>query len=474
MPSAPRSQRDAKVTKEERALLLLTLRDPMNEGACCIVGINGVIHRALDGKPEDDPRQGPILRAALTLLYGPCSDEEHFALRKKLMTCECNPSVMASHKTINRPLTHVLESVLFVICGTISDYFRRLGPGKFRKAKENTPPEKQPWPSCITDVIPVPGGEQDGLRGLARWAIVVPEGYSIFALIGALARFWEPFGREALDTPSLFPLATRHLQRALESYSPHAPPDEQWRVFISPVTACANALFWTLSEVDMRTCVLNLLPVYEDMYAVAVQVEPILLHLKPVISMDDCRRWFSLVRGLRSAIAPDGTFITRPEGTPHRAMAISTQFGAAHNRMVEVRNRNQCLHVECTSEIQERSSVCSRYQIVRYCRPECHKAAWTAPHLPHKTLCKKISTLRAAVRLTDDKEWNHIVRDTSNHRSPREFMVMCTAARADPGVAEAIWKGIVQLTEARTHFLEDQHRAKVHGVGRRVHLEGTG
>lgn len=100
----------------------------------------------------------------------------------------------------------------------------RIGPGKIKKAKENTPPEAQPWPSCIADIIPAPGGEEEVLLGLSQWAAHVPGGHSIFSLIGGLARFWDPFAVQLFRTPSVFELAMDHLQRAYDAYDPSASP----------------------------------------------------------------------------------------------------------------------------------------------------------------------------------------------------------------------------------------------------------
>ncbi|KAJ7135764.1 hypothetical protein C8R44DRAFT_869472 [Mycena epipterygia] len=68
------------------------------------------------------------------------------------------------------------------------------------KAKENTPPEAQPWPNHIADVIPAPGSEEEVLPGLVQCAAHVPGGHSIFSLVGGLARFWDPFAVQIFRT----------------------------------------------------------------------------------------------------------------------------------------------------------------------------------------------------------------------------------------------------------------------------------
>ncbi|KAJ6528737.1 hypothetical protein DFH09DRAFT_1327556 [Mycena vulgaris] len=426
----------------------------MHENACCVLGIHELLGKALpdDKKTEDDACQGPILRAALRFLSAPRSDEEHAALREHLLTCNCKPGIRAQHKHVYRPLPEVLESAIFHICSMVSDYFMRIGAGKFRKVKSNTSPEAQPWPSCISDVIPASGGEGDDLAGLVQWAAHVPEGHSIFALVSALARYWEPFAMRLFQAPEVFLLATQHLQRALDSYDACVPPGAQMMAFIAPVIACVQGLFGALSEVDMRCTISMIAPVYEQMYAIAVAMEPILLRMRAHMSMDDCRRWFHLVRTIRSVITPNGSWIRRPGGPP--PMEPHTHYGAAFHRMVEIRNRNQCLHVACTSKIQERSSVCSRCGIVRYCSRECLEAAWLAPRIAHKTLCKQITALRAAMLLRDDKVWANVVRDSQVHRSPEDFADMCVRLGADVRGAEAIWRGIMLLTDEKLKFAD--------------------
>ncbi|KAJ7436905.1 hypothetical protein B0H11DRAFT_636472 [Mycena galericulata] len=444
----------ARATKHERATLMLTLADPMNPDACCVIGLRGILDKVLAKNPEDNARQGPILRAAMSFLSRKRSDEEHAAIRDRLLDCQCKPKIRALHRPVHRPLTEALELVLFMICGTISEYFMRLGPGKFRKPKENTLPEAQPWPCCIPDIIPVPRGEHDVLVGLVQWAANYPGGHSVFFLIGALARFWDPFALLVFQAPGVFLLATLHLQCALKAYDPHASSAVRINTFTTPVLACAKGFFHTLLEIDLPG-VIQLLRtppmVFEDLFAVAVSIEPILVTMRE--QMDDCRRWFHFVRGMNDA----STFTKSPRGSAKRA---ETDFIGAYDRMVE------CLNIACTAETQGRSSVCSRCGIVRYCSRECLEAAWAAPRLPHKSLCKRIRTLRAAANLDEPKAWNHMMRDSALHRSPVEFIAQCVKHSVDPRLAEAIWRGISLLAHEKLRF-------SVEGNGERDYADGS-
>jgi hypothetical protein len=106
-----------------------------------------------------------------------------------------------------------------------------LGAGKFRKEKDNVSEDAQPWPSRISDVIPTPDGEKEPLSVLVQWAANVPGGHSIFSLIGALARFWEPFAVQLFQSLAVFGLATQHLRYEFDSYNPRASTPEQMILF---------------------------------------------------------------------------------------------------------------------------------------------------------------------------------------------------------------------------------------------------
>ncbi|KAJ7478254.1 hypothetical protein FB451DRAFT_1556999 [Mycena latifolia] len=450
-----RHQRAARATNHERALALLTLLNPMHEDACCVFGMSSLLEKIFAHKATaDDPRQAPILRASMSFLSSPRSDGEHAALRERLTRVDCKQRSRFRHAPVSRPPAEVLELVLMDMCAAISDYLLQLGADKLRKEKPTASQDDQPWPSRVSDVIPTPGGELELLTALVQWAAKVPGGHSLFLVIGALARFWEPFTQEVLRVPSVFALATQHLQHALDAYKAGIDLAAQmYASFISPIISIAQGLFFAILETDMAATIGLLPPIYESMYTIALEIEPILLGMKFTVGLDDCRRWFHFVRRLRKAINPDGTFITAaqvdqlPPETDRR-----TSFAVAFHRMVEVRNRNQCLNIACTSKIVARSSICSRCGIVRYCSPECLKAAWAAEELPHKSLCTAIKALRTVTGLLDNTAWNATVRDTSMHRSPETFALLCAARNADEDVAEAVFQGISYLTFAKMRF----------------------
>ncbi|KAJ7464066.1 hypothetical protein FB451DRAFT_1264568 [Mycena latifolia] len=436
---APHDPRPAeRAPQQERALLLMTLNDPMHADSTCIRGIYDLLGKILPGgNSAEFLRQGPVLRATMGFLTAKRTDDEHRALRQRLLTCNCKLEIRLQHEGVKLTPPEVFEMCLFHMCSTIGDHFRNIGAGKFQKPKGRGP-STEPWPSCISDLIPATGGEQEVLDCLVQWAADGIRGFSIFALIGALASFWEPFAIRVFDDPDVFSLATNHLQRALDSYTPDISSTQLWNVFCPAVVACAQSFFFTLHEIDLRRTIHRILPLYEQLYAMTVAIEP---------------RWFHHIRVLRDIIGPDGRFVATSPDDEEGPTDASAHFRMAYQQMVAIRNRNQCLHVACTVEARERLSVCSRCGIVRYCSRECLAAAWTAPALPHKALCKQIRALRAAIRLGDDKEWARVVRDTLFYRSPGEFAERCTAFGADPATAEAIWDGIHFLTEAKLNYV---------------------
>ncbi|KAJ6556567.1 hypothetical protein DFH09DRAFT_1317887 [Mycena vulgaris] len=451
-----------RATKEERALTLLTLLNPMHEDACCVLGMHVLLDKLLFHKAlEDDSRHGPFLRAAMTFLSTKRSPGERHVLRERLTRRHCKHSIRSrlNHRPVTRPLTEIFELVLLDICGAITDYFMRLGPGKLRKEKPNVSQDAQPWPSRVSDVIPTPGGERERLEALVQWAATAPGGHSVFTLVGALARFWEPFA---------------HLRCALDSYSPHATRGVQMYVFISPVIACAG-LFFAIMEIDMTATISRLAPIYEEMYTIAVAIEPILLRIK---DMDDHRRWFKFVRQLRAVIKPDGTFITVAEASALPGERdFRVHFGGAFLRMVEIRNHNKARFLPlplglalltdatslsaCTSAAVRKSKrALPSARVVELSGFAVLRAAWDATDLSHRVLCKQIKALRTGMGLLDDKVWNHTMRHSIIHRLPEEFIQICVARNVDQGIAEAIFRGVNLLTQAKSRFAanEDQMR----------------
>ncbi|KAF8179294.1 hypothetical protein K438DRAFT_2021642 [Mycena galopus ATCC 62051] len=445
MPSKSRSQN---ASKEERDLLFFTLSNPMHDGACCVLALSGILDKVLKKRGEDS-RQGTLLRAAMSFLATDRgSDKHHSALRERLKTCQCEPKIRMFHESTTLPSTELLEKILWTLCLHIADYLTNLGPGKFRKAKQNLPAAAQPWPTCIEDVIPASRTEADVLVSIVRWAADYPGGHSVFALLAGLARFLEPFAQVLFQVPVVFLLATRHLQCALQAYDPHVDHTLQMNMFTSPLIACTG-LFREISVIDMPSTMDILAKIYEELYPVAVRMETILRSMTDR-RMTVPRDWFAFVRSMRDSIGTDSTLLY---GEGPLVLEPPVCFAGAFQLMTEMRNRNQCLHLACTARIVSRTSMCSRCGIVRYCSHTCLTAAWTAPHQPHKTLCKAIRALRAATLLMDDTAWSHTVRDSARS-DPTEFVGTCMALAVDISTAQAVIEGMWSLSQAKRNSLQ--------------------
>ncbi|KAJ7657242.1 hypothetical protein DFH06DRAFT_1131756 [Mycena polygramma] len=405
------NEKPERATKHERTVLIFTLLNPMHDEARCICALLGLLQKALFHKEtQDDAHQGPILRAAMKFLGTKRSKQEHAALR-------------------------VLDLVISDICATIADYFLELGPGKFRKAKINTSPAMQRWPVSSDDVIPS-GNERDVLDALVRWVEIVPNGVSIFTLIGSLARYWEPFAKEVFSFGPVFMLAVQHLEGALESYDPNAPLGDHYVSVAFPVSVC-GAFFITLCQVDLSLTLTKVDASSERVRSLAVHMDAI---IKDMPEMADAHRWFTHVLGCRPRINVEKGI--RAEKTP------SQHYHAAFHEMMEARNRNQCLNVGCVAKLGVRLRVCSRCNIVRYCSSQCQTAAWNAGYLPHKTLCNHIVAFRATVGLVEQQDWDAVIVDgTTRHRSPFELAALCDPMTVDARIAEAIWRNINSLKD---------------------------
>ncbi|KAJ7085452.1 hypothetical protein B0H15DRAFT_802016 [Mycena belliarum] len=400
------------LSKEERALLMFSLLNPMHKDACCLYLIISMLDQVFTKKWEEDPRQGPFLKAGMAFLTTERSDEGLAALRKHLSACHCKPRYRASHSSVIR-FDVLLEKVLWFLSMKITEHFKLLGPAKFRKAKPNSPADVQPWPTCVEDVIPAPRTEHDILVSLLGWAAPYPGGHSVFALIGALGRFVEPFGVMLFQAPGVFLLATRHLKCALDAYDPRRPYAKQMTTFTSPVLACAQGLFHTVSLIEMAGTMEIMARIYEELYPVAVGLEPILRRIDDE-RLTIAKFWFATVRSMRDAIGTDGTLRAMPPGK--RSMEPRLHYARLFQSMAE-----------------------------------CLEAAWAAPSLPHKALCKSIKALRAEAGLADDKAWSRAMHD-SGRGAPADFVAVCSAHKVGTGITDAVWQEISQLVRAKVHF----------------------
>ncbi|KAJ7847437.1 hypothetical protein B0H14DRAFT_2769892 [Mycena olivaceomarginata] len=424
MPSRSRCQN---ASKEERDLLFFTLSNPMHDDACCVLALSGILDKNSD----------------VLLATDRGSDKQHSALRVRLKTCQCKPKIRTFHESTSLPSTELLEKILWTLCLHIADYLTNLGPGKFRKAKQNLSADVQPWPTCIEDVIPASRTEADVLVSIVRWAADYPGGHSVFALLAGLARFLEPFAQVLFQVPVC----------ALQAYDPHVAHTLQMNTFTSPLIACTG-LFHEISVINMPSTMDILAKIYEELYPVAIRMEPILRSMTDQ-RMTVPRDWFGFVRSMRDSIGTDGSLLY---GEGPLVLEPPVCFAGAFQLMTEMRNRNQALR------------IVSRHLHVLPVHT-CLTAAWTAPHLPHKTLCKAIRALRAATLLMDDTAWSHTVRDSARG-DPTEFVGTCMALAVDTRTAQAVIEGMWSLSQAKRDSLQATNGGEDESYGDRGHEQG--
>ncbi|KAJ6556576.1 hypothetical protein DFH09DRAFT_1365576 [Mycena vulgaris] len=256
------------------------------------------------------------------------------------------------------------------------------------------------------------------------------------------------FSVQLFQNLRIFLLATQHLRCALDSYNPHATRGVQMYVyvFISPVIACAG-LFFAIMEIDMTATI----TAFQGMYAIAGSMEPILRGMK---DMDDNRRRFKFVRQWRAVIKPDrpgrNVYHSREASALPGERDFRVHFGGAFLRIVEIRNRNKArciafpLGVDLLTEATSLSACTSAAVPKSKCALPSARAVESSG----------FAVLRAVWEATDlsYKLWNHPMRDSIIHRSPEEFIQICVARNVDQGIAEAIFRGVNLLTQAKSRF----------------------
>ncbi|KAJ7936401.1 hypothetical protein B0H13DRAFT_2303795 [Mycena leptocephala] len=199
--------------------------------------------------------------------------------------------------------------------------------------------------------------------------------------------------------------------------------------------------------------------IHKEMYALAVRIEPILATPAMRVQMGDkCGFYFEFVRCMRTVMEPDGTLIELDKVD----IPLSKHYVAAFMKMSEIRNRNQCLHIECIKPVLGRTAACSRRGIVRFCTRECSVPCIRLgrPVSPAQNTLRENPELRVATLLTDDVAWNRIVRDAVVPFSQLNFYEACEAGRVDPHIAEAVWQGITNLTQGKDEFAVKMEAAK--------------
>lgn len=286
-----------------RNLLIFTLLNPTHKDAGCIHFMVEALRDSGIGREDRRERlPGPILRAGMKFICATRSIEDGALLEGNLSACRCKPAIREGHAwaTDTYPPVVAKEIVLQAIVTETAKYLLRASPGKFRKRKGDAPPEEQPWPCCIEDLILVPDGECDVLCAICKWAspLSIPHGHIVFVLIGALARFWQPLANKLFLTPLVLELASEHMQHAIDTYDPHADIAVQTRGFLSPIISCVDGLLNPLRKINTPLLLLSCHALVPSMLSMGQRAFPIVVDFRKRggPKMDDIVRWFSLMK----------------------------------------------------------------------------------------------------------------------------------------------------------------------------------
>ncbi|KAJ7157699.1 hypothetical protein C8R43DRAFT_1105939 [Mycena crocata] len=221
-------------TAQQTQTLLAGLRSPMNHETgclfamfkcCCLLG------RA-NAKPSSE-----LVRTALQFLLTAENPAAHTALQEKLVSCSCR----IYHSGTTPPATlQPLECLdLFIdhLCNMICAQLRELRPAKFRPRKPNRAARLQPWPNGLADLGLDNRPCSQLVDILLRWTQASPVGSQIFDLLGALSRFWNPFGEEVMASIKVIQ-HMRHTLAGAATFHEHPIPPMSADFFRRSVRAC--------------------------------------------------------------------------------------------------------------------------------------------------------------------------------------------------------------------------------------------
>ncbi|KAJ7275860.1 hypothetical protein C8J57DRAFT_1311864 [Mycena rebaudengoi] len=420
-------------------LLSRSLSDPNDPAACCLAAISLALDILVGGGGIDPADQGLILRGIMKFLTRPQSEAEHALLRKHLLTCSCdltdrtarslhNQSTDTSAQTFDRAI-HQFSSHLVLALG-------RRNAGQFQSRKKNLRPPDQPWPLDPADLYSSADGCRGMLHSLLRWCASTAEGYSIFMLVGELAKFYDPFAREVFRHPYTFALATRHLQTAVDIYDAGtffiSLPEYLGRSLMGYKVLIAGCSF-TDSPKTMAT----LSRIRGPINKLASRMYPVLNRA----TQPEDFRLFTMLRGIGAPVAreiPD--------------IQAGRQYEVVLDSMNALRGRNFCMHVTCMDITTTQTTLCTRCGTIRYCNATCQRAAWRTGSVPHKALCDLVNRLRTQLELKDPDEWRKWVDGVI--RPPSEefpFTTLCHAKGVSQDLILGIYNEIGNLTTLRDH-----------------------
>ncbi|KAJ7655337.1 hypothetical protein B0H17DRAFT_1214124 [Mycena rosella] len=400
----------------------------------------------------------------MRFLTAPRTPEERTAIKARLLACTCHeeddPDSDSEHRAPRMPAptspTFYYEKAMLNICLVLYGALDPLCPGQFRKRKKDVAKVDQPWPSDVHDLFPAGRGCADAIYSLMGWAENGSGGCGPFIAIAALITYWEPFGREVLRQPVVMASAARKLMIGYAEYLKSSDPDHH--LFTWPIYACADRFMHSLRRFHPAEALSAMLPSYPELYLVSARITPI-LDANPILGskFTQARYWFDALIDFQPVFilaCENPNMVIRLEGTEGHEAALAG--------MMQLRNNNRCMNVDCQAPLGTRTSPCVRCAIVRYCGKECQRIAWKAAIAPHQPLCKLIHILREKLGLLDADKWDswvlHDAPNRTDEHNWRNFSSFCESYNLDLALSETVDGQIKALEASRKGPLQANER----------------
>ncbi|KAJ7149244.1 hypothetical protein C8R43DRAFT_1007561 [Mycena crocata] len=123
----------------------------------------------------------------------------------------------------------------------------------------------------------------------------------------------------------------------------------------------------------------------------------------------------------------------------------------ARYQMLWLQRTQRCMHLLCpmdptTARAITNLTLCRRCMVVRYCGPECQRAAWDADMLPHRDLCNNVCAVRHSVGMDYKRNKKNTEKKTKDNdetdRSDKQWSQWLMRAGVVGAVATFKEKGV--------------------------------
>ncbi|KAJ6550795.1 hypothetical protein DFH09DRAFT_1366575 [Mycena vulgaris] len=433
--------------------LLTGLRSPITHETGCLFSMFRAC-RMMD-RANAHP-SSELTRAAMHFLLSIRTPASADALTAQLLSCSCQIFDLGKTPPATLQPLECLDLFIHHLCTMIREALRDLRPAKFRTRKPNQTARRAPWPNCLADIGLDSASCADVVDTLLRWTSPAPIGSEILALLGALARFWNPLGEHLMRSPNIVCHVRRTLVEATRFYEYPIPP-QSVGFFPRAVEACYS-LERGLHQVNAEYSMQN--QCWSDaLLDLAPGLVPLLARHAP--RLDAEREWLSTML-LRRGLTVPGALV---KPSAHGSAVNDDYFQARYEMMVSARRR-KCMNLQCRVPpyMAVTTTLCAQCGVVTYCSTACQKSAWKAERCPHKDVCTLIARIRGCLDLArperstsaTDKEYKAAVRAVDE--SWRKWLMRTPAPQAgailhDKGVTprscRAIWLYFLMFNRAK-------------------------